>query len=216
MMEQGSPEWHAARLGKLTGSRIAEATARIKTGYSASRAALMGKLVSERLTGVPYPCFISAAMQWGTDTEAQARLAYEFHADVDVAKVGFLDHPRLGMAGASPDGMIGDDGLVQFKCPETHTHIATLLGAEIDGGYIKQMQWEMASAGRAWCDFASFDPRMPPAMQLHVRRVYRDDATIADLEKQGAAFLEELDAMVLSLRTRFQLADVLGESVRAA
>jgi len=215
-MEQLSPEWHAARLGKLTGSRIADATARIKTGYSASRASLMGKLAAERLSGIPYPCFVSAAMQWGTDTEAQARLAYEFHADIDVVPVGFLDHPRLAMAGASPDGKVGSDGLVQFKCPETHTHIATLQGAPIDGGYLKQMQWEMASAERAWCDFASFDPRMPPEMQLHVRRIERDDTMIADLEKQGAAFLAELDAMVQELRTRFMLADVLKESVRAA
>lgn len=216
MIEQGTPEWLAQRLGRLTASRIADATARTKSGWGASRANLMAVLVAERLTGFPLETYTNAAMQHGIDTEPQARAAYEFKFDIDVLTVGFVEHPKLAMSGASPDGYVGNDGLIEIKCPNIATHIDTLLGAEIDGKYVKQMQWQMACTDRTWCDFASFDPRMPPEMQLHVRRVPRDPAMIADLEKQGAAFLQELDAMVQELRTRFQLADVLKESVRAA
>lgn len=216
-MEQGTPEWHAARLGKLTGSRIAMATAKgVKGAPSKTREKLMAALACERMTGRPMDSYLNGAMEWGIETEAQARLAYQFHADVDVARVGFLDHPTIAMAGASPDGLVGKDGMVQFKCPEVHTHFATALGASIDGGYIKQMQWEMATAQRHWCDFASFDPRVPEEMQLIVVRVARDDELIATLEREGRAFLAELDNMVASLRTRFNLADVLRQSIEAA
>jgi hypothetical protein len=129
---QGTPEWHLARLGKVTASRVADVVARTKNGYGASRANYMAELIAERLTGTPAPDYVSAAMQWGLDREPEARIAYELFYGYEVAPVGFIDHPSIAMCGASPDGLIGDDGLVEFKCPNTATHIDALLGATIE------------------------------------------------------------------------------------
>lgn len=202
---QGSPEWFAIRCGKVTASRVADVVARTKTGWGASRANYMAELVAERLTGAVAEGYTSPAMQWGTDTEAEARRAYEFYRDVDVVAAGFILHPRIGQSGASPDGLVSDDGLVEIKCPNTATHIDTLLSATVPSKYATQMQWQMACTGRRWCDFVSFDPRMPEAMRLFVRRVQWDSEAIADLEKLVTAFLEELDAKVAALRTAYEL-----------
>jgi putative phage-type endonuclease len=199
-VEQRSSDWFAARLGKLTASRIADATARIKNGWGASRDNLMATLVCERLTGKQAESFTNAAMQWGTDHEDEARSAYEFELGVTVEKVGFLDHPSIDMAGASPDGLVGAEGLVEIKCPETKGHIETLLSKKVPEKYIKQMQWQMACTGRQWCDFATYDPRMPQELQLWVLRVMRDDKAIAELEKEARLFLAELDEKVSALR----------------
>jgi putative phage-type endonuclease len=199
-VEQRSSDWFAARLGKLTASRIADATARIKNGWGASRDNLMATLVCERLTGKQAESFTNAAMQWGTDHEDEARSAYEFELGVTVEKVGFLDHPSIDMAGASPDGLVGAEGLVEIKCPETKGHIETLLSKKVPEKYIKQMQWQMACTGRQWCDFATYDPRMPQELQLWVLRVMRDDKHIAELEKEARLFLAELDEKVTALR----------------
>jgi putative phage-type endonuclease len=216
MIEQGSPEWHAQRLGKLTASRMADALARTKTGWGASRANLMAALVAERLTGVSQDSYTNAAMQWGIDTEPQAKAAYEFKCDIDIVPAEFVDHPTIAMSGASPDGYVGKDGLIEIKCPNIATHIETLLGADIDGRYVKQMQWQMACTDRAWCDFASFDPRLPPEMQLHIRRVHRDDKLIAEMERESAVFLDEVDARVNRLQTMYQLKQMLRSSIEAA
>ena len=202
---QGSPEWFAARCGKVTASRVSDVVARTKTGWGASRANYMAELVAERLTGAVAEGYTSPAMQWGTDTEAEARRAYEFYRDVDVVAAGFILHPRIGQSGASPDGLVSDDGLVEIKCPNTATHIDTLLSATVPQKYATQMQWQMACTGREWCDFVSFDPRMPEAMRLFVKRVQRDGEAIAELEKLVTAFLEELDAKVAALRTAYEL-----------
>lgn len=207
MIEQGSPEWHQQRIGKLTASRIADALARTKTGWGASRANLMAALVAERLTGVSQDSYTNGAMQWGIDTEPKAKAAYEFRNDIDIAPAGFVPHPLIAMSGASPDGYVGDDGLIEIKCPNIATHIETLLGAEIDGRYVKQMQWQMACTGRAWCDFASFDPRLPPEMQLHVRRVHRDDKLISEMEVEASVFLEQVAARVERLQALYQQAE---------
>lgn len=204
MIIQGSPEWFALRVGKVTASRVADVTAKTKTGWGASRANYMAELIAERLTGVTAPSYTNAAMQWGTETEPQARAAYSFHTNADVSEIGFVDHGSIPMTGASPDGLIGDDGLIELKCPNTATHIDTLLGDEIDGKYIKQMQWQMACTGRKWCDFVSFDPRMPETMRLFIKRVNRDDAMIAQLEKDILQFLGELDFKVDNLRKRYE------------
>lgn len=203
---QGSDEWRMARLGKVTASRVAEVIARTKSGYGASRANLMAELIAERLTGVPAEKFTSPAMQWGTANEGDARTAYEFHADCDVTEVGFVPHPGILMAGASPDGLVADDGLVEIKCPNTATHIDTLLSGVVAGKYITQMQFQMACTGRRWCDFVSFDPRMPADLRLFVRRVVRDDTAIADMEAEIVKFLTELDGRVLALRAAKPLA----------
>lgn len=207
MVEQGSPEWRALRCGKVTASRIADVTAKGRGGApSAMRANYLSQVVAERLTGVPQEdTFESAAMAWGKKVEPDARAAYAFyHAKVEL--VAFVDHPVIAMSGCSPDGLVGDKGLAQFKCPNTATHIATLRGASIDGGYIKQMQWEMACTGRLWCDFVSYDPRMPEEMRLHVRRVARDSAMIVEIAAAVSEFQAEVEAAVADLLTRFRAA----------
>ena len=201
---QGSDEWRAIRCGKLTASRLADAAARTKTGWGASRANLMGELIAERLTGVPSQGFTNAAMQWGTDTEPQARANYEFMKSYDVVEVGFVSHPLIHMSGASPDGLVGDIGLVEIKCPTTATHIDTLLGGSVPAKYITQIQWQLACTGRSWADFVSYDPRLPENMRLFVKRVQRDSDRIAELTEAAAEFLRELDGKVASLRSIYE------------
>ena len=200
---QGTQEWYALRVGKVTASRVADVIAKTKTGFAASRANYMAELIAERLTGIPASSFTNAAMAWGTEKEPEGRAAYEFRMDAEVALVAFIDHPTIGMTGASPDGLVGNDGLIELKCPNTATHIETLLGDEIAGKYLTQMQWQMACTGRQWCDFVSYDPRLPESMRLFVKRVDRDDVRIAELEKIVGAFLEELDFKVSALRALY-------------
>jgi putative phage-type endonuclease len=205
MLEQRTDEWFAARLGKVTASRVADVMAKTKTGYSATRANYHAQLVAERLTGTAADSFSNAAMQWGTDTEPQARAMYSFKHGIDVTETGFHDHPAIAMSGASPDGLAGDTGLVEIKCPNTATHIATLRGGTIDRKYILQMHWQMACTGREWCDFVSFDPRLPLEMQLFVQRVPLDAALLSEIETEVTAFLSEVDEAVADLRTRYSL-----------
>lgn len=201
---QGSPEWFAARLGKVTASRIADVCARTKTGWGASRKNYMAELVAERLTGKRSEGFTNSSMQWGTDHEAEARGAYEYYRDASVFPVGFVPHPTIAETGASPDGTVGDEGLVEIKCPNTATHIDTLLGQSAPEKYFLQMQWQMACTGRLWCDFASYDPRLPETMRLFVDRVKRDDVAIAAIEKDVADFLAELRDTVARLRSKYE------------
>ena len=203
-MEQGSAEWLAIRLGKVTASRVSDVVAKTKSGYSASRANYMAELIAERLTGVPAEKFTNAAMQWGTEKEDEARAAYEFRTGVVVETVAFVAHPRIALSGASPDGYVGDAGLVEIKAPNTNTHIDTLLGGSIPAKYETQMLWQMACTGRAWCDFVSFDPRLPDAMQLFVKRLERDDKRIAELESEVAAFLSDLEERLQKLTAIYQ------------
>lgn len=200
MAAQGSQEWRLARLGHVTASRIADVIARTRSGPAASRANYAAELIAERLTGAPAETFTSAAMQWGVETEPLARAAYSFHADVDVTETGFIHHPQVAMSGASPDGLVGTNGLIEIKCPNTATHIETLLGAPIPDKYIIQMQWQLACTGRAWCDFVSFDPRLPEAMRLRVARIERDPSRIETLEQQVLCFLEEVSSTIERLR----------------
>lgn len=203
-IKQGTDAWFQARLGKVTASRVADIIAKTKSGYSTSRANYMAQLIAERLTGTIVDTYKNAAMQHGTDTEPDARAAYAFHTDADVIEVGSVDHPTIPMTSASPDGLVGDDGLVEIKCPMmTAIHIDTLLGKEIPASYITQMMWQMACTGRKWCDFVSFDPRLPEAMRLYVYRVERDDALIASLEKSVREFLVETAAKVDALTERY-------------
>jgi len=203
--EQNSPEWFSARLGHVTASRIADVTAKGKAGApSASRANYAAQLVAELLTGKLAETFTSAAMQHGTETEPEARAMYEFMNDTPITQVGFVLHPTIVRAGASPDGLIGSNGIVQFKCPQSAAHLKLLLGGSIDGGYFKQVQWEMACTERAFCDFASYDPKMPEDMQLHVRRIERDDAVIAELEAEARVFIAEIDAPIAKLNAKYR------------
>ncbi|NKM69205.1 lambda exonuclease family protein [Rhizobium laguerreae] len=201
---QGTPEWHAIRLGRVTASKVADVIAKTKTGYAATRANYAAQLITERLTGLPTEGFINDAMRWGTETEPEARSAYEFNRVASVEQIAFVPHPTIGDSGASPDGLVGDNGLVEIKCPNTATHIETLRGGSVPGKYITQMQWQMACTGRKWCDFVSYDPRMPESMRFFCQRVDRDDAMIADLEREVVAFLNEVRAAVIDLRRRYE------------
>lgn len=198
-IEQGSQDWHAARLGCVTASRVADVVAKTKSGYSAARQTYLGQLLSERLTGLATEIFQNAAMRWGSDMEAFGVEAYEAATGLETFQVGFLFHPNLAYAGASPDRLVAPDGLVEVKCPTTSTHIETLLKGEVPDRYQIQMQWQMACTGRAWCDFVSFDPRLPEAYQLFIQRVPRDAERIVALEQEVAVFLEELEAKLDAL-----------------
>ncbi len=203
-MDQGSAEWFAARLGKATASKIADITAKTKAGPAASRVNYAAQLVAERLTGNPAETHTNGAMQWGTDTEAEARDAYRLHALCEVTEIGFVDHPTIAMSGASPDGLVDGDGLVEIKCPNTATHIATLLGKSVPAKYVSQMMWQMACTGRQWCDFASYDPRLPETMRLLVVRLLRDNAMIAEIEAEVSKFLAEVDETVAKLTAAYE------------
>lgn len=201
--EQNSAEWLAARCGSLGASSIADMVAKTRTGWGASRFNLAARIVCERLTGTPQESYTNAAMQWGHDTEPQARAMYEFMRDVAVQQVGLVLHPSISKSHASPDGLVGDDGLIEIKCPNTATHIETLLSEDVEGKYVKQMQWQMACCGRAWCDFVSFDPRLPAEMQMFVQRVPRDDEFIAELEREARLFLAEIDKTISTLSDKY-------------
>ncbi|ADJ21951.1 phage-type endonuclease [Hyphomicrobium denitrificans ATCC 51888] len=201
--EQNSAEWLAARCGNLGASSIADMVAKTRTGWGASRFNLAARIVCERLTGTPQESYTNAAMQWGHDTEPQARAMYEFMRDVAVQQVGLVLHPSINKSHASPDGLVGDAGLIEIKCPNTATHIETLLSEDVEGKYIKQMQWQMACCGRAWCDFVSFDPRLPAEMQMFVQRVPRDDDFIAELEREARLFLAEIDKTIATLSDKY-------------
>ena len=198
-MEQRSPEWYAARLGKVTASRVADIIAKTKSGYSTSRANYMAELVCERLTGKQGDFYQNAAMVWGTETEPMARSAYEAHSGNLVTETGLVLHPSIADAGASPDGLIDEDGLVEIKCPNTSTHIDTLLDEKVPSKYVTQIMWQMACTERKWCDFVSFDPRMPEHMQIFVKRIERDDDMIVELEHEVEKFLSELDEKINKL-----------------
>lgn len=199
-MIQGTEDWHAARLGKITASRTHDAVTKLKSGsYSAARANYMAELICEILTGQRAEGFTNAAMQWGTDHEPQARAMYTLMTGLDVQEVGFVDHSTLSGFGASPDGLVGELGLVEIKCPNTATHIDRLLGANIDPKYQTQMQVQMMCTGRVWCDFVSFDPRLPADMQISIERVEADherQREIADeVEKFTAEMADKIDRL---------------------
>lgn len=204
VIEQRSPEWRALRCGKVTASRVADVVAKTRTGWGASRANYMAELIAERLTGLQADGYVSGAMKWGIEHEAAARAAYEFHADATIANIAFVQHPAMPESGASPDGLIGDTGLVEIKCPLTATHMETLLGSGVERKYLFQMQWQMACTGRLWCDFVSFDPRLPEIYRLHIRRIVRDDELIASLTRDIKDFLQEIAEKERLLRAKFE------------
>lgn len=195
---QGSDAWFAARCGNITASRIADIIAKTKTGESASRANYRAQLVAERLTGKPAESFSNAAMQWGADTEPFARIAYEARTGIMVKEVGFIAHPSISRAGASPDGL-ADDGLVEIKCPNTATHIEYFLSGVAPEKYKPQMAWQCACTGRQWVDFVSFDPRLPESMQLMVSRYVPDSEYIGMLQSEVIRFIGEVDSLIEQL-----------------
>jgi putative phage-type endonuclease len=177
--------------------------AKTKTGYGADRDNYKAQLVVERLTGQPAKTYSNAAMEWGVQTEAEARAAYEARMGVLVTEVGFMPHPTIEMCGASPDGVVGD-GLVEIKCPETATMIDQLLTRKIPDKYFKQMQLQMKCADKKWCDLVFYDPRMPESMQMFIHRVDRDERFIAEMEAEIVKFLAEVDSTVTQLKAQYE------------
>lgn len=207
-MIQGSPEWHAIRLGKVTASRVADIIAKTSKGPAASRANYLAELVCERLTGRVAESFKSEAMNWGTANEPEAREAYEFYAGATVEQIAFMEHPTIEHAGCSPDGLVGDVGLIEIKAPATSTHLEYLLTKKIPAKYITQMMWQMACCQRSYCDFVSYDPRLPENLRLFIKRVHRDEATIKELETEVAAFLLEISVKLSELNSQYGLPEV--------
>ena len=193
---QGSPEWFQMRLGKVTASRVADILAKTKTGPSASRQNYLIELALQRTTGIIQESYSNAAMEWGTQTEPQARVAYEVNTNNFVDQVAFIDHPSIKWFGCSPDGLVSDRGLLEIKCPNSATHWEYFKAKEPPKKYFIQMQAQIAVTGRDWCDFVSFDPRMPDRSQLLIVRVDRDDAFIAEMEAEIKKFLEEVQTEV--------------------
>jgi putative phage-type endonuclease len=198
-MEQRTDDWFQARLGKVTASRVADVVAKTKSGYSASRENYMADLIVERLTGQKASSFSNAAMEWGTEQEPNARAAYSARTGELVEEVGFIDHPTIALSGASPDGLVSE-GIVEFKCPNTATHLEYLLAGKAPEKYVTQMQWQMACTGRPWCDFVSYDPRLPEHLQMLVVRIPRNEVRIIELEDEVRKFLAELDDKVKKLQ----------------
>jgi len=200
-MEQRTEEWFAARLGKVTASRVADVLAKIKSGESASRKNYKMELVVQRLTNKVGESFTNAAMEWGTEQEPFARMAYEAHTGTFVKEEGFVDHPTIEGFGCSPDGIVGE-GLIEIKCPNTANHIETVLENKAPSKYIPQMQCQMACTGAKWCDFVSFDPRVLEDLQLLVIRVERDQEYIDSMEVEVKQFLSEVLDLFNQLKAR--------------
>lgn len=203
MSVQGSPEWFAERCGRVTASRVADVIARTKSGYSSSRDNYMAELLVERLTGQPVPTYSNAAMQRGSELEPEARVAYELLTGYEVEQIGFVPHPLIAQSGASPDGLIGADGLVEIKCPNTATHLDTLLQQAVPKNYLTQMQWQMACTKRDWCDYVSYDPRLPAHLSLYIARIERNDLLIVSMGEEVSLFLKELAEKLEALSAKY-------------
>lgn len=198
-MEQGSQEWHDIRCGRITASRISDIMAKLKSGKpSASRKSYISELVAERLSGQPADFYMNSYMQWGIDTEPKAREAYERENLVEVKEIGFKVHPDIENAGCSPDGVI-DPGLIEIKCPKTSTHLDTVLSGKIPKKYILQMQWQMCCMDAEWCDFVSYDPRLPSPHDIWIKRISRDDELIKQIESEVIEADKEVDNIIEKL-----------------
>jgi putative phage-type endonuclease len=195
-IEQGSEEWFKARLGKVTASGVADILAKTKTGASASRSNYLIKLAIQRTTGQIEEGYTNDAMQWGKDNEAQARVAYEIASNCFVDQIAFVEHPTIKWFGASPDGLVNDNGLVEIKCPNSATHWEYFKAKAPPRKYYIQMQAQMACTNREWCDFVSFDPRMPERSRLLIVRVCRSNDFISDMENDVQQFLDEVQVEV--------------------
>jgi putative phage-type endonuclease len=197
-IEQGSDEWHAARLGHVSASSVSDVMSKGRTegAESETRKSYRLKIVAQRLTGASEGGYTNAAMEWGTEQEPFARMAYEAARDVLVDKTGFWLHPTIPWVGVSPDGLVGDDGLVEIKCPNTTTHLEWVFAGKVPAKHMKQIQCQMWVTGRKWCDFVSYDPRLPARNQLFIVRVPRDENLIATMEAEVVKFLAEVDAMI--------------------
>ena len=203
-MEQRSAEWFSARLGKVTASKVDDVMVKVKNGESTYKRKYRMQLVTERLTNKVVPVFMNAAMAHGVEFEDKARVEYankmKLLIGTDVREVGFIDHPTIKMAGASPDGLVSLNGLIEIKCPQPMTHTETLQTGVIAKKYIHQMQWQMACTGKDWCDFVSYHPDFPKEYQLFIKRVERDDDLISRCEGDIQEFLTSVEDIIKSIK----------------
>ncbi|EAT8908028.1 YqaJ viral recombinase family protein [Salmonella enterica] len=200
MMLQRSPEWFAARCGKVTASRLYDVMTRTKSGYAASRQNYMAELICQRLTGKPEEGFTNAAMMRGTELEPVAREMYALNEfDAVISEVGLIDHPTIAGFAASPDGLINDDGLIEIKCPNTWTHLQTLKTGVPKRQYLLQMHAQMMCTGRKWCDFVSFDDRLPPELAYFKTRINFDEVLAEEIEQEVVKFLTELETEIQNI-----------------
>lgn len=199
-MEQRSPEWFAARCGKVTASRLYDVMARTKSGYAASRQNYMAELICQRLTGKPEEGFTNAAMMRGTELEPVAREMYALNEfDAVISEVGLIDHPTIAGFAASPDGIVNDDGLIEIKCPNTWTHLQTLKTGVPKYQYLLQMHAQMMCTGRKWCDFVSFDDRLPPELAYFKTRINFDEVLAEEIKQEVVKFLTELETEIQNI-----------------
>lgn len=202
-VKQGTKAWFSARAGCVTASRVADAIAMLKKGgESAARRNYKMELLCERLTGKALEHYVTPAMEYGIEKEPLARTAYELLTGRDVSLVGFVCHPTIKMSGASPDGLVGDEGLAEFKVPNTLTHLEYWIAGVVPEDYQPQMLWQMACCERRWCDFVSHDPRLPEEYRTFIVRMERDDKRIAEMEAGVVQFLSEVDDLLLKVRER--------------
>ena len=195
---QGTPEWLAARAGRVTASMISAVLMKPETaGFRDYQAQLVAEILTVKPQGSDYT---NVHMQFGTETEPLARSAYEAETGFSVDEVGLCIHPTIDRAGASPDGLVGNSGLVEIKCPKVATHLAYLIAGVVPAGYKNQMMWQMACTGLDWCDFVSFRPDLPEHLQLFIVRFKRDSAKILELETAVISFLSTVDAMLAKLK----------------
>jgi putative phage-type endonuclease len=199
---QGSPEWFDIKRAKVGASKVTDMMSKGRgNAESTGRRNLKAKLICERLTGTTEETYTNAAMQWGVDNEGPAREVYEYNCDAEVDQVGFVDHPTIEYSGMSPDGLVGKDGLLEIKCPNSATHIDYLLAGVMPIEYVKQVQWQMACSGRRWCDFMSYDPRLGPDLQTFIIRVERDDELISQIEAEVIRLNSDISATIAQLHS---------------
>ena len=202
-VEQGSPEWFQQRIGCCTASRVNDAIRKLKNGkYSAERERYCLEVVMERLTNLTAPHYVTEAMEWGIEQEPVARAAYEHITDCMVDEGQYAMHDRIKWFGASSDGLVGDDGCLEIKCPTSMTHLQWIIDGCVPDEHIYQMKAAMSCYNRKWCDFVSFDPRMPKELRLFIRRLERDEPMILEMEQEVEKFLAEVDVLMDVVKKR--------------
>ena len=195
---QRSDDWYAERCGKVTASRVKDLNAKPSKGKALNALGLT--ILAERLTGVQKETPTNFYMQWGIDNEPHAIAAYENETGFFVNGTGLIDHPFIEMFGASPDGLVGENGQIEVKCPDTTTHLNTLLTKEVPEEYIPQITSQLACTRREWCDFVSYDPRLEPELQIIIIRVFAKDLNIEGLERDVRAFNRAIEEAKASLK----------------
>ena len=199
-IEQGSDEWKMARLGHVTASNMADVMSKGKgSGEAIGRYKYKVRLVAERLTQTAAESFSNAAMEWGVEQEQFACIEYESATNQFVDKTGFWLHPEIKFLGVSPDRLVGAEGLIEVKCPNTTTHLGYLFEGKIPTDYYKQIQCQLWVTGRQWCDFVSYDPRLPKRNQLLIVRTERDESLIKEMEAETLKFLDEVESLIIKL-----------------